>query len=192
MRQKVNYGSKNLQINELLTWQSLERVFKLKRRHLQLAIYCILPPPLLHTMWTVDTVGKHEKVDILRENQMPSSNLALLYFSSRQLFSKHMKTWIRVHFVNFMISQFFLAKSLLWKSAFVHGVVHFKGFSKDGRMHNASKVQVWVDDTCRNFMHVHGPWRSLEGELGSSFSFVSSSPGATISYWFQGLSNNRF
>ena len=79
MRQKVNYGSKNLQINELLTWQSLERVFKLKRRHLQLVIYCILPPPLLHTMWTVDTVGKHEKVDILRENQMPSSNLALFY-----------------------------------------------------------------------------------------------------------------
>ena len=79
MCQKVNYGSKILQINEPLMWQSLERDFKLKRRHLQLAIYCIFPPPLLQAMLTVDTVGKQEKVDILRENQMPSSNLALFY-----------------------------------------------------------------------------------------------------------------
>ena len=120
------------------------------------------------------------------ENQMPSTNLTL--FSIFPQGSSSANTW-KLEYVCTLWTLWlvnFLAKSLLWKPAFVHGVVHFKGFSKDGRMHIASKVQVWVDDTCQNFMHVHGPWRSLG--LGSSFSFVSSSPGATISCWFQGLS----
>ena len=149
--------------------------------------------PLFYTQcgqWT--QLVNTKKVNILRENQMPSANLALFYIIPQG--SSSANTW-KLEYVCTLWTLWlvnFLAKSLLWKSAFVHGVVHFKGFSKDGRMHNASKVQVWVDDTCRNFMHVHGPWRSLEGELGSSFSFVSSSPGATISFWFQGLSNNRF
>ena len=127
-----------------------EEFFKLTQRHLQLAIYC-------HFLfyWPCRTVF------VANEKSWYLEGVSNTLYKPYPVFifpqgSSSANTW-KLEYVCTLWTLWlvnFLAKSMLWKPAFVHGVVHFKGFSKDGKMHNACNVQVRVDDICQNFMHV--------------------------------------